>query len=367
MNRGDLNVENDFKTECPPPRLNYILNEKYFEDDNSILGKIGKGMAVGGGILSLVGSGKVYNSIIKHQNAKTIDEVPRDTFDQLATGMNIVRPGMLMSATGYGLMLGSKGVKWLDDYYRRYKDKPRNIIAKAIARLRWIYQNNLNKSKRMVDAGTASLLRRFLTRIAHIIDKLMLAMQRTVNTTESYELYDDHQIPLNEFFFGNEKPPVFPENPTDENIAAYVVALTNYEAHQVSDNPFKSAKYLDEIDKQNGGNQMLSRWGQPQLNLIKSNAFWSHKNTKRAMVAIPAMALAASIGQGIYKYKMQPKSVIAKKIYSLRKALNKYQKKLKTSRLSKERNILKLVCSKLIKAISILLHFLEKKSDHLFA
>lgn len=148
----------------------------------------------------------------------------------------------------------------------------------------------------------------------------------------------------------------------DDEIAEYVRARVPYEAQKLSSNPFKVMDIIDQWDKEGGNLHFPARTGHNQKDLIKATAFWNHKNTRRAI----RVATAAATLAGIYKYKTQPKTVISKKIAALRKILMKYQKRMQGNILFKEKNILKQICAKIIKAINILLKFIQQKSDKYF-
>lgn len=180
----------------------------------------------------------------------------------------------------------------------------------------------------------------------------------------------NYETTLNEAYIDllleTDSGPQLKPNATDDEIAAYVINRTTWEAEQHSKNPFESIKYIDELDKNNGGNKMLSRWGQPQLELVKTNAFWNHKTTKRITQGLLAGALAAGVTEGIHSYKNKPHSVIAKKIAALRGLLLKYQKKMNLSKNNSEKSLLKKVCYKIMNTIDTLLKFLQKKTDKYF-
>lgn len=155
-----------------------LLTEKYFENDNTYSDKIGNALMVGGSIPLFYGLYKqkpVFQDIAQAKGDPS--KFSKDFFDNLAKAAHPSQAGMRLFYAGTLLKYGSK----LPALYQYYKDQPRTKIAKIIAKLRNIYLKALNTSKRLVDAKKAGLLRRFCTRVAHVIDKLLLALQRATN------------------------------------------------------------------------------------------------------------------------------------------------------------------------------------------
>ena len=101
--------------------------------------------------------------------------------DDFAAAQNYVRVGAYLSLAGNTL----KGIDWAGDklakVYQNYKDKPRNVIAKVIAKLRSTYFKLQEKLNKEVESGKAKKYRKIMSKILNCIDKLLLVMQRAVN------------------------------------------------------------------------------------------------------------------------------------------------------------------------------------------
>ncbi len=65
--------------------------------------------------------------------------------------------------------------------YNKFKDRPRNVIAKKIASLRKIYSKWMTKAKWEKDAKIASAIKKAGHALMTVIDKLLQAMQRGAN------------------------------------------------------------------------------------------------------------------------------------------------------------------------------------------
>jgi len=65
--------------------------------------------------------------------------------------------------------------------YDKYKDRPRNVIAKKIASLRKIYEKWMQKAKFEKDMGVASMLKKAAHALMTVIDKLLQLLQRGAN------------------------------------------------------------------------------------------------------------------------------------------------------------------------------------------
>ena len=65
--------------------------------------------------------------------------------------------------------------------YNKFKDRPRNVIAKKIASLRKIYAKWMQKAKWEKDAKIASAFKKAGHALMTVIDKLLQAMQRGAN------------------------------------------------------------------------------------------------------------------------------------------------------------------------------------------
>lgn len=106
---------------------------------------------------------------------------------------------------------------------------------------------------------------------------------------------------------------------------------------------------------------------QPQGRYIRTMGFWTHKNAQKAMNMIVGTGVGLAALYKINEYRNKPKTVIAQKIASLRKILNKFKSKIAGSKSEQEKSILKKVCAKIIGAIDKLLGFVQRKTDKYFA
>ena len=109
---------------------------------------------------------------------------------------------------------------------------------------------------------------------------------------------------------------------------------------------------------------------QPQNKFFGAAVFWNHPKTQKVLSNLPKIGLGVGLagiaGEALYRYKFQPKTVIAKKIASLRKILYKLRAKMRVEKNRSSANILQKVCVKIGNAIDKLLEFMQKKSDKLF-
>jgi hypothetical protein len=89
-----------------------------------------------------------------------------------------------------GLSVGASGLKSaamgqaavsLDSLYLKYKNRPRNVIAKAIVKLRKMYSKIMDKMNSAGDNGIKNKLKKFAGKILTTIDKLMFKMQKAAN------------------------------------------------------------------------------------------------------------------------------------------------------------------------------------------
>ena len=131
-------------------------------------------------------------------------------------------------------------------------------------------------------------------------------------------------------------------------------------------NPFKAAKMVADLGDFPSRAQGIGVH-QPQVRNIQSLVFWNHKNTRRALLASKIAAVGLGALYKIHEYRNKPKTIIAQKIASLRKILNKFRAKIAGSKSEQEKSILQKVCSKIIGAIDKLLGFAQRKTDQYFA
>jgi hypothetical protein len=73
------------------------------------------------------------------------------------------------------------GIDEIKSIYNKFKDRPRNVIAKKIAALRKIYSKWMAKAKWEKDAKIASAFKKAGHALMTVIDKLLQAMQRGAN------------------------------------------------------------------------------------------------------------------------------------------------------------------------------------------
>ena len=72
-------------------------------------------------------------------------------------------------------------IRTIKGLYNKFKDRPRNVIAKKIASLRKIYAKWMEKAKIEKDAKIASVFKKAGHALMTVIDKLLQAMQRGAN------------------------------------------------------------------------------------------------------------------------------------------------------------------------------------------
>jgi hypothetical protein len=72
-------------------------------------------------------------------------------------------------------------IRSIKGLYDKFKDRPRNVIAKKIASLRKIYSTWMEKAKMEKDAKIASVFKKAALALMTVIDKLLQVMQRGAN------------------------------------------------------------------------------------------------------------------------------------------------------------------------------------------
>jgi hypothetical protein len=94
----------------------------------------------------------------------------------------------MMFGIGAAMKAGRKFGNVMDKYYHKFRDRPKNVIAKAIAKLRSFHSKLLKATEpnssfmsRFKDPTMADKLKKAAHKVAATIDKLLLAMQRAAN------------------------------------------------------------------------------------------------------------------------------------------------------------------------------------------
>lgn len=145
--------------------------------------KIGAAL-MGGAIAARAATPYMYSNLmsdVKKAGGKYGGELGQwkvgSTFNRLANIENINHLSPHVRNLGMGLI----AVDQLSDLYRKYKDRPKSTIAKAIASLRNVYAKWMNKANSTNDKGIAATLKRGAAKVLQVIDKLLHAMQRATN------------------------------------------------------------------------------------------------------------------------------------------------------------------------------------------
>jgi hypothetical protein len=95
---------------------------------------------------------------------------------------NPTRAGIALAGTPVGPVLALYGgAKNVQRVYNKFKNRPRNVIAKKIAALRKLYEKWLHRAKIERDDKTAGIIKHVCTNIMLIIDKLLELMQKGAN------------------------------------------------------------------------------------------------------------------------------------------------------------------------------------------
>ena len=144
-----------------------------------------------------------------------------------------------------------------------------------------------------------------------------------------------------------------------------VLPLIAKDAVNLSSNPFIAAKKAYEMSDFPSRAQGIGVH-QPQNLSVASLVFWGHPNTQRFLKGAGIATAGLATLYKINEYRNAPKTVVAKKIASLRKILMRLTKKIAGSKSDQEKNILKKVCGKISHAIDRLLEFMQRKTDKLF-
>lgn len=168
-------------------------NEQILEDamdsllTEGIVGKIGNAFMVGGA--GAMGAGllkqrNVMKDMEKAGGSKgiTVGQFRvADQFDRRGQAMDLQMGGNLALGIGGTLKTIDKLGDKIPQWYQAYKDKPRTVIAKAIAKLRGLYSKLQAQSNKQVESGKAGIYHKVMAKITNVIDKLLRAMQRAAN------------------------------------------------------------------------------------------------------------------------------------------------------------------------------------------
>ena len=123
----------------------------------------------------------------------------------------------------------------------------------------------------------------------------------------------------------------------------------------------------EEFDKNIGDFEASPYVTEEDKNDLKSLKKWTQRTHAALHPVTLGTAATVGIGGGILAYKKikeyrnKPKSVIAKKIASLRSIYQKYMKSAQEN--PKKASIFKKICAKILQAIDTLLGYLQRKAD----
>jgi hypothetical protein len=109
-----------------------------------------------------------------------------DAIDKQADSIDGIWSSIAAIMVGSSLKSVGQTSDLMDKLYNKLKDRPKNVIAKAIAKLRKSYekiQEKLNKSPGLFnkESKMVTTLKKVGSKILSTIDKLLRAMQRTAN------------------------------------------------------------------------------------------------------------------------------------------------------------------------------------------
>lgn len=168
-------------------------NEQILEDamdsllTEGIVGKIGHAFMVGGAGAMGAGLLKQHNVMKDMEKAGgskgiTVGQFRvADQFDRKGQAIDLQMGGNLALGIGGTLKTIDKLGDKIPQWYQAYKDKPRTVIAKAIAKLRGLYSKLQAQSNKQVESGKAGIYHKVMAKITNVIDKLLRAMQRAAN------------------------------------------------------------------------------------------------------------------------------------------------------------------------------------------
>lgn len=152
-----------------------------------IVGKIGNAFlaggagAMGGGILKMRNVEKDMEKAGGSKGIRVGQFRVADQFDRRGQAMDMVFGGQVAMGIGGGLKAVDKLGDKISQWYQAYKDKPRTVIAKAIAKLRGLYSKLQTQANKQVESGKAGIYHKVMAKITNVVDKLLRAMQRATN------------------------------------------------------------------------------------------------------------------------------------------------------------------------------------------
>jgi hypothetical protein len=184
-----------------------VVNEAIEKDDESIIesafltegtaNKIANAL-IGAGAAGVAGATYGFNKKAKHwQNlgGKYGAELGQfrdpNAIDDRTDLMDLGKGSGILMAIGGGIKVGDRTADKIGNLYDKYKNRPKNVIAKVIAKLRSVYEKVKNRMSREAESGKSGLfkkdskvvntLKKVAAKILTTIDKLMTAMQKTAN------------------------------------------------------------------------------------------------------------------------------------------------------------------------------------------
>lgn len=179
-----------------------VVNEAIEQDDESIVEscildentakKIGNAL-MGLGLAGNIGANygmqkkrKKWDSLGGKYGAELGMFRDPDAIDDRTDLYNAAMGSDLLFTTGAAIRIGEKSYRAIDSLYNKFKDRPRNVVAKVISKLRKSYANikkKLESSPSMFKKNPkmVTTLKKVGAKILSVIDKLLLVMQRGAN------------------------------------------------------------------------------------------------------------------------------------------------------------------------------------------
>ncbi len=178
-----------------------VVNEAIEQDDESLLEGVANSLGnalIAGSIANSVKDAYTANKYKekldklggKKYGAKLGMFKDPEAINKSADYLDSANTSRLMFTTGVGLKIGSKAADKIEQVYDNYKNKPKNVVAKVIAKLRKMYsgiKDKLEKKPGILkkDSKAVATLKKVGAKILQVIDKLMRAMQTTANSFSS--------------------------------------------------------------------------------------------------------------------------------------------------------------------------------------
>lgn len=157
-----------------------LLNE-------GIVGKVGNAFlaggagALGGGMLKMYNVEKEMERAGGSKGIRVGQFRVADQFERRGQALDMAFGGQVAMGIGAGLKAVDKLGDKIPQWYQAYKDKPRTVIAKAIAKLRGLYSKLQAQANKQVEKGKAGIYHKVMAKITNVVDKLLRAMQRAAN------------------------------------------------------------------------------------------------------------------------------------------------------------------------------------------